>query len=149
MPGFVIPWPHMEETYTRVGIGILVVKDGKVLLGRRKGSHGAGEYGGTGGHLEYMESIIECARRETLEETGITIKYIRLLCVGNVKRYAPKHYLEIGLVADWESGEPRVIEANKVESWGWYDLESMPEPLMAGMSEYVTAYKGGENLFDE
>ena len=137
------------EPHTQVGIGILVIRDGKILLGQRKGSHGAGEFGGTGGHLEYMESIIECAKRETLEEAGITIKNIRLLCVGNVKRYAPKHYLEIGLIADWESGEPVVIEPNKVESWNWHDPNDMPSPLMAGMSEYITAYKGGENLFDE
>ena len=137
------------ESYTRVGIGILVVKDGKILLGKRRGSHGAGEYAGTGGHLEYMESIFECAKRETLEETGIAITNLRLLCVGNVKRYAPKHYLEIGLLADWESGEPTVIEANKVESWGWYDPANLPTPLMAGMTEYIRAYNGGDNLFDE
>ena len=138
----------MEETYTRVGIGILVIKDGKVLLGKRKGSHGAGEYAGTGGHLEYMESIEECAKRETLEETGIVIKNIKLLCVSNLKQYAPKHYLDIGLNAEWESGEPTIMEASKIESWDWYDINNLPEPLMGGMSHYIEAYKGGNNLFD-
>lgn len=137
------------EPHTRVGIGILVVKDGKMLLGQRKGSHGAGEFAGTGGHLEYMESIIECAKRETLEETGITIKNIRLLCVSNLKRYAPKHYVDLGLIADWESGEPTVMEANKVESWNWYDIDNLPSPLMEGMADYVKAYNGADNLFDE
>lgn len=138
----------MEETYTRVGIGILIIKDGKILLGKRKGSHGAGEYAGTGGHLEYMESIEECAKRETLEETGIVIKNIKLLCVSNLKQYAPKHYLDIGLTAEWESGEPIIVEANKIESWDWYDVNNLPEPLMGGMGHYIEAYKGGQNLFD-
>lgn len=137
------------ELHTQVGIGVLVVKDGKVLLGKRKGSHGAGEYAGTGGHLEYMESIEECAKRETFEETKVTIKNIRMLCVSNIKNYAPKHYIDIGLVADWESGEPTVVEAEKIESWDWYDIEHLPEPLMAGMAHYIKAYRGEETLFDQ
>jgi 8-oxo-dGTP diphosphatase len=40
-----------------VGIGVTVVRDGTVLLGRRLGSHGAGEYSTPGGHLDYLESF--------------------------------------------------------------------------------------------
>ena len=40
-----------------VGIGIKIFKGSKILLGKRKGSHGEGEYAFPGGHLEYMESI--------------------------------------------------------------------------------------------
>ncbi len=54
----------------RVGVGIMIFKDGKVLMGRRKGSHGAGEYAFPGGHLDFGESFEDCAKRETLEEAG-------------------------------------------------------------------------------
>ncbi len=60
----------------KVGIGVMILKDGKVLLGKRKGSHGAGQYAFPGGHLEYMESFEDCARRETREECGIEIQNI-------------------------------------------------------------------------
>jgi 8-oxo-dGTP diphosphatase len=40
---------------TKIGIGVMVFKDGKVLMARRKGSHGQGEYAFPGGHLEYMK----------------------------------------------------------------------------------------------
>jgi 8-oxo-dGTP diphosphatase len=33
------------------------MKDGRVLLGKRRGSHGRGEYAWPGGHMEYMESF--------------------------------------------------------------------------------------------
>jgi ADP-ribose pyrophosphatase YjhB (NUDIX family) len=33
-----------DELVPRVGIGVIVLKDGKVLLGKRKGAHGAGEF---------------------------------------------------------------------------------------------------------
>jgi len=33
----------MEIKRPKVGVGVIVIKDGKVLLGKRKGAHGAGE----------------------------------------------------------------------------------------------------------
>ncbi len=36
----------------QVGVGVLILRDGKVLLGRRKGSHGAGCWSAPGGHLD-------------------------------------------------------------------------------------------------
>ncbi len=126
---------------TRVGIGVMIFKDGKVLLGKRKGSHGAGEYSFTGGHLDYMESFEDCARRETKEEAGIEIEKVRFQCVSNITAYAPKHYVHIGLIADWKSGEPQVLEPEKCESWGWYSLDELPEPLFAVTKLSLEFYK--------
>jgi 8-oxo-dGTP diphosphatase len=67
----------MTDQQPRVGIGVIVMKAGKVLLGKRMGSHGAGEYAWPGGHLEYMESFAECAAREVMEETGMQIGPLR------------------------------------------------------------------------
>lgn len=132
----------------RVGIGLMVLKEGKILLGRRKASHGAGEFSGPGGHLEYMESFEECARRETREEAGIEITNIRFLFVGNFTEYAPKHYVDIGLVADWQSGEPTVMEPDKREGWGWYDFDNLPAPLFVITPVYIDAYRTGRNYRD-
>src|SRR3990167_1693186 len=107
----------MEDQKPKIGIGIMILKDDKVLLGRRKGSHGAGEYAFPGGHLEYMESFEGCARRETMEECGMEIQNVRFQFLSNLTHYAPKHYVHIGLVADWKSGEPQVREPEKCESW--------------------------------
>ncbi len=51
----------------QVGVGVLILRDGKVLLGRRKGSHGAGCWSAPGGHLEFGEAVEDCALREALE----------------------------------------------------------------------------------
>ncbi len=113
----------------RVGIGVMILRDGKVLLGKRKGSHGSGKYAFPGGHLEYMESFETCARRETLEECGIEIEDIGFQFLANVSRYKPKHYVHVRLIADWKSGEPIVKEPEKCGEWKWYAIDRLPEPL--------------------
>lgn len=121
----------MTASRPLVGISVLVVKEGKLLLGRRKGSHGAGEYAAPGGHLEHLESFQICAAREVLEETGVEIGPLRFLRVLNATQYAPKHYVDLAFVADWRSGEPEVREPDKVERWDWYPVDNLPSPLFA------------------
>ena len=120
----------------------------KHFWGKRKGKHAAGQYALPGGHFEYMESFIESAKREVREETGMEIDNIRFLRISNLKDYAPKHYVDIGLLADWKSGEPVVMEPEKCEGWDWYELDKFPEPLFATIETYIEAYKGGKFFFD-
>lgn len=137
-----------QNQQIKVGLGVMVIKDGKVLLGRRKGAHGEGEYAWPGGHLEYMESIVEAAKREVREETGMEIKNVRFLRLLNLKEYAPKHYVDIGMMADWKSGEPKVLEPDRIESWAWYDMDKLPQPLFFTIPSYLEAYRTGRNFFD-
>lgn len=125
-----------------------MLKNRKVLLGKRKSSHGAGEWQFTGGHLEYMESITDCARREVKEETGIEIDNIKFLFLANVKKYKPKHYAHIGLIADYKSGEPQALEPKKAESWDWYELDDLPSPMFEMCKLSFEAYKTGRTFFD-
>ncbi len=133
----------------KVGLGLLIVKDGRVLLGRRKGSHGAGEYAPPGGHVEHMESFEQTALRELAEEAGpdFKIKNLRFLCLDNVTTYAPKHYVNIGMAAEWDGGEPVVAEPHKLENWNWYDMDALPEPTFATLGNYIVAYKTGQVYF--
>lgn len=138
----------MEEQKPKVGVGVMILKGGKVLLTKRKGSHGAGEYGFPGGHLELMESFEDCAIRETREECGIEIKNIAFLYLTNVTKYAPKHYVHIGLVADWASGEPKTLEPDKAEEWRWYDLNELPVgPTFEFCKLAFDAYKTGKHYY--
>ncbi|MBU2025532.1 NUDIX domain-containing protein [Patescibacteria group bacterium] len=50
-----------------------MIKDEKILPGKRKNAHGEGERCYPGGHLEYDELWEKCFRREVTEEIDITI----------------------------------------------------------------------------
>lgn len=138
----------MSENKPKVGIGIMILKNCKILLGKRKGSHGEGEYAFPGGHLDYMESFKECAERETKEETGIKIKNIRFQYLANVKKYDPKHYVHIGLIADWKSGKPKILESDKIENWDWYNLDDLPRPLFEMAKMAIDCYKNKISYID-
>jgi len=137
----------MDSIRPRVGVGVMVLKEGKALMGKRKSAHGAGEYAWPGGHMEHMESFEACAKREVREETGLEIKNIRFLRLLNFKDHAPKHYVDIALVAEWESGEAKVMEPEKCESWGWYELDNLPKPLFGTIPSYLEAYDTGKTFF--
>lgn len=137
-----------SEQKPKVGIGVMIFKEGKVLVGKRKSSHGQGEYAWPGGHLEYMESIEDCARRETREEAGIEIANIRFQFLANMKKYAPKHYIHISLLADWQSGEPQVLEPEKLESWEWREIDNLPSPLFETCALAVDSLRTSRNYYD-
>jgi 8-oxo-dGTP diphosphatase len=132
----------------KVGVGVMILRDGKVLFGKRKGSHGEGEYAFPGGHLEYMESFAECAKREVAEECGIEIENIRFQFLANVIKYAPKHYVHVGLLVDCQNGEPKVLEPDKSESWLWYDIDNLPSPIFEMCKLAIESYKNEKIYFD-
>lgn len=137
----------MENNVPKVGVGVFILKDGKLLLGKRKNAHGEGQYATPGGHLEYMESFEDCVRREIKEECGIIVKNIRFQYLYNMKEYAPKHYVHVEMAADWESGEPQILEPDKIENWQWYDLDNLPTPRFRPIDLALTAYKTGQDYF--
>src|SRR5689334_7908248 len=68
----------------KVGVGLMMIRKGKILLGMRKRGYGALTFGWAGGHLEFGESFEDCARREVSEETGLSIVKLRLISICNI-----------------------------------------------------------------
>lgn len=128
----------MEKRYPKVGLGVIVVKDGKVLMGKRKGAHGAGTWSIPGGHLEFNETWEECACRECLEETGIAVVNPVFFAVTNdIMSEEDKHYITIYMRADYVSGEPMITEPEKFVEVGWFDLEHLPEPRFSPLTNLL------------
>lgn len=113
----------------KVGIGVAVLHQGKILLGKRKGAHGSGEWAPPGGHLEFGETPEECARRELAEETGLIAVSIKPGPWTSDVIDKSKHYVTIFMFVESFVGIPAVLEPNKCESWEWFEWDKLPEPL--------------------
>ena len=122
--------PSAAPTPPQVGVGVLVVRDRLILLGKRKSSHGAGAWAAPGGRLEFGEEIEACARRELLEETALTASSVELGPYSNdVFLEAERHFLTVFVVARGIAGTPQNLEPDKCEGWAWFKWEALPIPL--------------------
>ncbi len=121
---------EIEIKRPKVGVGAWIVKDGKVLLGKRINAHGAGSWSAPGGHLEWFETAEDCARRETAEEAGIEITNLKSVTFTNdISESEQTHYITLAVTADWVSGTPQVLEPDRCERWDWFSWDELPEPL--------------------
>lgn len=131
----------------RPGVGILVIlkAENSILLGKRKGSHGHGEWSFPGGHLEMGETPIDCGKRELFEETGIDISNLHPLDIGytnDIFYKDNKHYITLyQLYNIQEKLTPILIEPEKCFEWGWFDINNLPEPLFLCIKNYLVKYK--------
>jgi len=117
---------------------VFVFKNGKFLMGQRKGSHGNGTWSLPGGWLEYQESFEEAARREVLEETGIKIKNIAFGgLTNNIFKEEDVHSLTVWLTSNWQSGDPQILEPDKFIDQRWIDFNSLPEPLFLPWQRFL------------
>ncbi len=126
--------------FPKVGVGVLVTRDGKVLLGKRKGAHGAGTWGLPGGHLEYGEEIEECAKRELFEETGLEAIEVEKGTWSNTM-IEEKHYVTVFIIVKKCLGEVTLREPEKCEEWEWFDPLALPSPLFAPAAHFVETLK--------
>ncbi|KAH8761018.1 nudix domain-containing protein [Diaporthe sp. PMI_573] len=115
----------------RVGVAAVIQgPDGKVVFGRRKSSHGAGQWAFPGGHLEYGEDFKQCAERETLEETGLKVKGRKIAHVTNdVFSDLGKHYITIFVLCEMldQGAQPALLEPEKCEEWVWKTFDEIKQ----------------------
>ena len=119
----------MQNKHPKVGAGAVIIEDGKILLAKRKGAHAQGFWGTVGGHVEFGESPVETTKREAKEELGIEIGNLKFASCLNLIKYG-KHYVDISFTAEIISGVPKIMEPEKIEEIGWFDLENLPSPYL-------------------
>ena len=110
---------------------MIVVRDGKILLSPRLKPYGFKKLALPGGHVEWMESLVQTAVRETFEECGIEIdpKRVHNLFVytEEVHPKLGKHYVTFYLIANCPKGQDAINkEPHKHGPWKWYDPFNLP-----------------------
>lgn len=135
------------EKLPKVVVGVLVRKGDTVLLGKRKKGDGRDEYAGPGGSLQFGETLEECAERKVFEETGLSVTNVQIISFLNALHWKGSHYFDIEAVCDWVAGEPSVKEPDAIESWDWYAIDNLPEPLIIGDKKGLEALQTGTMYF--
>ncbi len=137
-----------EKKKVGVGFGVMILKDDKLLLGKRhedaeKASsllNGAGTWTMPGGKLHFGETFEDGAKREVLEETGITLNKLSVICV-NQDIIGTAHFITVGLFSDAFSGKPKVMEPDEITEWRWFDLNNLPSPIYFPSAKVLENYK--------
>ena len=122
----------------QVGTAMIITRDDKVLLMKRKGAHGKGTWSTPGGHLDFGETLEGCAARESKEEVGLEVTDVRFRAVTNdVFEGEGRHYVTIWMEGKSESGEPYIASEDEAEEIGWYAWDALPQPLFLPLENLV------------
>lgn len=135
-----------------VGVGVILVNDGKVLLGKRHDDpekadsalNGEGTWTIPGGKLDFGESLEAGVVREVKEETNIDVNEedLEFVSLSN-DMVETAHFVTVGfLCAKWK-GEPEVMEPDEITEWGWFDIENLPEPMFFPSAREIKNYREG------
>ena len=123
---------------------MVFVRRGRVFLARRRGAHGEDTWGSAGGHLEFGETLEECARREAMEELGVAVGELRVLCLSNIVAYG-RHYVDVEFLGEIGEQEPApTAEDGSFGEYGWYPLTDLPQPLFEPMRLAIESLLTGQ-----
>ncbi|VAW55336.1 hypothetical protein MNBD_GAMMA06-1485 [hydrothermal vent metagenome] len=121
-----------------IGVGVLIWREQKILLGERltKGAKMCWQF--PGGHLENNESVTACAQREVKEETGLQVKNFRHFGFTD-KQFdvTQKKYITLLVSCDYQSGVAETRESDKCAGWQWFDYQQLPSPLFQPISNFL------------
>ncbi|MEM1564298.1 MAG: NUDIX hydrolase [Candidatus Bathyarchaeia archaeon] len=108
-----------------VGVGAIIICDGKILLEKRRGEPAKGKWSVPGGLVELGETAEEAVVREVKEETGLDVADPELIdVVDNIVRdengEVKYHFVIIDYFVKLKGGEMRA--ADDAEELRWVPL---------------------------
>ncbi|MGW1006467.1 NUDIX hydrolase [Streptomyces sp. NPDC002520] len=131
-----------QTTDERPGIAAaIVVKDGAVLMVRRRIAEGQLSWQFPAGEIEASETPEQAAVRETREEVDLVVTSLKLLG----ERVHPKTGRQMSYVAcAVESGTPYVADAEELAEIAWVQHAQIPEYVPYGLFDPVQQHLDAE-----
>ena len=133
-----------------LGVGVMIIKEGKILLGLRNPNkekasselQGQGTWTMPGGKVEFMEKLVDAAKRELEEETSLKATKLDLLCISDDMTNTA-HYVTVGFIVREYTGEAKAMAPETILEWKWFDLNDLPTNLYNPSKKCIEKYKEG------
>ena len=111
----------------RVGVAVIIRKEGKVLLGKRKSGNGIGTWGFPGGKLEAGEDPEDGLEREVREETNLEIRVGKIDYVfANLEELPNLQYFLLVFECKYKSGEV-TLNPDEHDQFKWVTADELPK----------------------
>jgi 8-oxo-dGTP diphosphatase len=100
---------------------------------------------GAAGHVERGETAYDAARREALEEIGVSDLDLTFVTAMQRTQHAEPvdERIDFFFTARSWSGEPRIVEPDKAVELGWFPLDALPDPVVPHELTVLDALRTG------
>ena len=141
--------PELQNKKMGIGVGVMILKDNKVLLGKRHDDadkadsllQGQGTWTMPGGKIDFHETFEQAASREAEEETSLKIDENKLKFISITNDMVPNaHFATIGFLCKEFEGDVKVMEPDEITEWKWFDLDDLPERIFFPSAKILKNY---------
>lgn len=137
---FCYDWEMEKTQIIKIAVNLFVMRDGQILLGRRKGKAGDGQWGLPGGHVDYGELLVDASKRELEEETGLKADELKFLHIVNDQSEGTTHYVHVDFLIENIKGEPMIKEPERCSEWKWFEFANLPEQIFFGHKPLIETF---------
>lgn len=136
------------KDFTGIGVGVLILNEkNQILLGLRNEDpdkadselHGEGTWTMPGGKMDFLESPLQCAKREVKEETGMDVDGLKIISVSNDKSKGV-HFITLGFFCNNFQGAPKTMELDEIVEWRWFELNKLPAKIFFPSKKVLDNY---------
>lgn len=120
-----------KSSLRHVTVNAIVVKDNKVLLGKRGTVRGkpmmeAGKWGLLGGYFNRDENLIQAVKREVMEESGWEIDDLQLFRINDNPNRRHEDRQNVDIVFFARAVKQVGTSDEEVTELKWFDLDNIP-----------------------
>lgn len=125
------------------GVAVIAVKDGKILLVKRKLNPMKGTWALPGGFMDQGETIVQAGLRELREETGLKAKKAVFFDIATLETLMFGTVLVIAIKADITTG---IVKAgDDAEDARYFDMKKLPFIGFIGHRNFIKKYMRQES----
>ena len=131
-----------QASHPQVNIAVLLIEDGKLLLGLHQDAHGVGTWAPPFGCLEHGEQLENCAYRLALDQTGTVLNSVGFYALTNdVFENLGKHELTIFMASTAFQADSNSYQLDNSIDWQWFALNGLPTNICVPLQHLIQLHQ--------